>query len=131
MEVLLKIVTDEERYELLMIDYQISEVARLNDVLERNGIDDQDLRRIICGEFADANGSFLDHGWLQRNGSGRYWPELLFSTRSLDSREGLGPMQELVVPEYSSNFHEYAPGAVEYYFNEHDESLGPIEAGDA
>ncbi|MES2951683.1 MAG: hypothetical protein V4858_24410 [Pseudomonadota bacterium] len=125
----MKIVTDEARYELLMLDYQVSEIARLNEVLRRNGIADKTLRQAICGEFADANGSFLDQGWLYKDGTEPHFPELLFSKRPLDLGEGLGHMQELVVPEYASNFHDYVSGAIEYYFDENHESLGSIQTG--
>ena len=128
----MKITTDDERYEALMIDYQITELARLNNVLKRHGIDDLSIRRGICAEFADASGSFLDQGWMRSTADPeRYWPELLFSKRALDPCEGLGKMDELVLPDYGSNFHEYVPGAIEYYFDKHQESLGDIQAGDA
>lgn len=128
----MKITVDDERYEALMIDYQITEVARLNEVLKRHGIADPAARQSICAEFSDANGSFLDQGWLQRPSMpDHYWPELVFSTRPLDPQEGLGKIEELLLPEYASNFHEYVPGAIEYYFEENRESLGSIRVGDA
>ena len=40
-------------------------------------------------------------------------------------------MEELIVPEYASNFHEYVDGAIEYYFDERGESLGDIQVGSA
>ena len=127
----MKITVDEEQYELLMIDYQITEISRLNQVLKNHGIDDQGLRRAICGEFADSNGSFCDRGWLNGEAQGRFWPELLFSRRVLDSAEGLSHMEELIIPEYASNFHEYVTSAIEYYFDESEESLTGIQVGEA
>lgn len=128
----MKLTTDEERYEALMIDYQIVELARLNEVLRRHGISDASLRQRICAEFMDSSGSFLDQGWLASAGtSERYWPELVFSRRELDPAEGLGEAEELIVPEYASNFHDYVQGALEYYFDEHGETLGPIQTGSA
>ena len=60
----MKLTIDDELYEILMIDYQITEVARLNQILLQNGIDDPALRARICTGFADSNGSYLDQGWL-------------------------------------------------------------------
>lgn len=126
-----KVTADYELYELLMMDYQITEIDRLNQVLKRNRIDDPALRKSICEEFADLNGSFFDQGWLGGEAEGRVWPEITFPRRTLDAEEGLGHMEELIVPEYASYFHEYASGAVEYYFDERGESLGHIQVGSA
>jgi hypothetical protein len=122
----MKVILDDERYELLMLDYQITEIARLNEVLKQNGIKDPALRAGICAEFADANGAFLDQGWLEGEAPGRYWPELVFSKRPRDPGEGLGGIQELVLPGYASNFHEYVSGAIEFYFEENKETIGEI-----
>ncbi len=126
----MKITTDDELYESLMAAYQITEIARLNEVLKRHGIIDAALRERICAEFADANGVFMDRGWLEAAaGADRFWPELTFSRRTLDPDDGLGDMEELLLPEYASNFHDYAQGAIEYYFEENSQSLGDIQAG--
>lgn len=121
---------DDEAYELAMIDYQMTEIARLNEVLRRHGIDDVAARRRICAEFADASGSFLDRGWMQRGGDGpRLWPLLAFATRTLDADEGLGDAESLLLPSYASNFHEYVDGAVDSYFDEQSEQIGDLETG--
>lgn len=122
---------DQERYELLMIDYQITEIARLDAVLRDNGVADTGLRKRICSQFAASNGWFLDQGWLEGGAAGRFWPELAFSTRPQDPEAGLGDISELVLPEYASSFHEYVPGAIEYYFDEHHETLGNIRTGNS
>jgi len=119
------VTVDDDRYELMMIDYQLTQIAHLNEVLKRNGVD-QGLRRSICSEFADSHGSFLDCGSFSGE-AGERWPEVVFSIRTLDPQEGLGPMEEAVFPEYASNFHEYASGAVDTYFDENNETLGDIE----
>jgi hypothetical protein len=126
----MKITVDGEQYESLMLAYQVTEIARLNEVLQRNGLSNAALRQRICAEFADANGTFLDQGWLQADaGSERYWPELLFSKRTLDPEEGLGNMEEVLVPEYASNFHECVSGNIHYYFEEQKQALGDIGVG--
>jgi hypothetical protein len=126
----MKITVDDELYESLMAAYQITEIARLNEVLKRHGVGDTALRERICAEFADANGVSMDRGWLEPTAdAARFWPELTFSRRTLDPEEGLGAMEELVLPEYASNFHDYVQGAIEYYFEEHAQTLGEIRAG--
>lgn len=126
----LKITVDDELYESLMAAYQITEIARLNEVLKRHGLGDAALRERICAEFADVNGVFMDRGWLETTaGADRHWPELTFSKRAVDPEEGLGDREELVLPEYASNFHDYVQGAIEYYFEEQAQSLGDIQAG--
>ncbi len=127
----MKVTRDEEIYELAMIDFQLSEIARLDEVLSRNGIQDRKVRMSICSEFADSNGTFLDQGWLEGEAPGRWWPELLFSRRELEPEEGMGDMEELLAPEYASNFHEYASGAIDVYFEENNEGLGPLRTGTA
>lgn len=122
----MKISNNEEQYELMMIDYQITEVSRLNEVLKRCGVKDIKLRKKICGEFADYNGSFLDQGSFKGEADLAF-PELLFSKRRVDPNEGIGEIEELIVPDYASNFHEYSFGAIEYYFDEKNEGLGEIE----
>ena len=47
----MKITVDDERYEALMIDYQITEIARLNEVLKRHGIADPAARQSICARL--------------------------------------------------------------------------------
>ncbi len=124
----MKVTVDDDLYEPLVIDYQITEIARLSEVLRKNGIDDAKKRRAICAEFAESNGTFLDQGWLSGE-AGKHFIELHFSTREVDSEGGLGDVVELVVPEYASNFHEYVSGGVEYYFDEESEGLGDIAVG--
>jgi hypothetical protein len=126
----MNVTTDEEAYEALMSAYQVAQIAILNQILARNGIADRALRRRICAEHADASGSLLDRGWLQTDSAAvRRWPELVFATRTLDPEAGLGPADELLAPEYASNFHEYAEGNVGYVFDEHDETAGEIRFG--
>lgn len=127
----MKLMRDDELYELLMIDYQISEVDRLNRVLAKHGLTDSTIRAKICSEFAHTNGWFMDQGWLEGEAPGRYWPELVFSKRSLHPEDGLGDIEELVVPSYASNLQEYAAASIDFYFHESNETLGAIRTGDA
>ena len=127
----MKVTRDDELYELLMIDYQVSEIDRLNVVLLKHGLADSALRAKICSDFAHTNGWFLDQGWLEGEAPGRYWPELGFSKRSLHTEDGLGDIEELVVPSYASNLQEYATTSIDSYFHESNETLGAIRTGDA
>lgn len=127
----MQLTQDDDLYELLMIDYQVSEVDRLNKVLVANGLSDPKVRARICSEFAHTNGWFMDQGWLEGEAPGRYWPELTFSKRSIHPKDGLGSIEELVAPSYASSFHEYAAGAIDVYFSENGETLGTIRTGDA
>lgn len=123
-------VVDDERYEQMMAEYQLSEIDRLNKVLLRFGVTDQRLRSKICAAFADTSGTALDQGWIEGE-HGRHWPILAFSVRSLDKEEGLGPIEELIVPGYASSLHEYVSGSIHQYFEENNESLGSLKVGDA
>lgn len=122
---------DNDLYELLMIDHQVSEVDRLNRVLLANGLADRTIRAKICSEFAHTNGWFMDQGWLEGEAPGRYWPELTFSKRRVHPEEGVGGVEELVAPRYASNLQEYAAAAIDVYFGENGETLGTIRTGDA
>jgi len=119
-----KIVREDE-YEDMAATYQCLEIARLNEILKKNGIADVVLRRTICREYIFENGSFLDSGWLM-SGDQTVWPELCFAARQ---SKGDGPVQTLNVTSESFSFHEYAGGDITWYFDEHGESIDEIEHG--
>ena len=118
----------ENTYEEIDATYQCLEIARLNEVLKQNGIEDVKLREKICGEFIFNSGNFVDSGYYISEGI-KVYPEICFSERSYNEDEGLGEVKELHIPSDYFAFHEHAFGNLGWYFEEHNESIDEIETG--
>ena len=121
-----KINVDEEAYEEAMIDYQLVVIDILNKALIENGIEDAELRQNICSSFDSRQSPLLDQGWL-KGATEKVFPEVVFSKRTFCQDEGLLDMEEVILPEYASNFHEYGAGSLEEYFGESDQKLSNLD----
>lgn len=121
-------IVKEDSYEEIAATYQCLEIARLNEVLKKNGIDDKDLREKICGEFIFNSGNFIDSGFFVSEDV-KVHPEICFSERKFDENEGLGEIETLHIPSDYFAFHEYAFGDIGWYFEEHNESVAEIIQG--
>lgn len=121
-------IVKENSYEETAATYQCLEIARLNEILKKNGLEDVKLREKICGEFIFNSGNFIDSGYFLSEGK-RYYPEICFSERSYDESEGLGGIEKLHIPSDYFAFHEYAFGDIGWYFEEHNQSVDEIEHG--
>jgi hypothetical protein len=121
-------IINKSSYEELAATYQCLEIARLNEVLKKNGIDGKELREKICGEFIFNSGNFIDSGFFVAEGI-KVHPEICFSERSFNEDEGLGEIEKLHIASDYFAFHEYAFGDIGWYFEEHNESVDEIECG--
>ncbi len=116
----------EDAYEEMAATYQCLEIARLNEVLKQNGIEDVKLREKICGDFTFNSGNFIDSGYFISEGK-KVYPEVCFSERVYDEDEEPGEIEKLNVPSDYFAFHEYAFGNISWYFEENSESVSDIE----
>lgn len=127
-------ITQDDKYETMMAEYQIIEIAKLNEILKANGIDNKNIRENICSSYFDQQGSFLDHGSFDcsiikfseeglETSIERIYPEVVFSKRNINEEGALGNIEELIIPEYASNFQEYASSNSDQYFNENNETI--------
>jgi hypothetical protein len=115
-------------YEGMAASYQCVEIDRLNSVLKEKGIDDVELRKLICEQYFFHAGVFLDSGWLISDGK-KVWPQLCFAEQSDHTAPGRGDIHKLHIPSDHFAFHEYVHGDSDVYFEDNNEDLSDIEHG--
>jgi len=119
----------EDTYEEMAATYQCLEIARLNEVLKRHGITDVALRQQICSDYISDTGYFLDACWFKSGGK-KLYPDLCFAERSAGERGHRGEIEKLHVRSDMFDFHDYAFGDIDWYFEEHNEDASEVETGD-
>ncbi len=105
----------EDLYEDMAAAYQSIEIRRLDDVLVRSGISDQQLRRRICQDFFFESGHFLDAGSFRvdRNDPSvqTVSPFLCFEELR-GGRRNRSITRKVYLPSDYFAFHEYVHGNV-------------------
>jgi hypothetical protein len=117
----------DDAYEYAAAAFQAVQVSILNDALKEHGIRDAARRREICESFIFEQGDLLDQCWIKAEGV-QYFPMICFAEQFpgwVEEGEDLGKVHV----SDGFDFHEYAHGAVAYYFDDHKEGLGDIAAG--
>jgi hypothetical protein len=119
-------IRQSSQHDQLIATYQTLELARLNDVLTKCGIDQVEIRRRICEQYFFESGYFLDSCWFGEIGM-RVRPGICFTELG-----AAGQAVALIVqPDNSeTNLHEYAHGAGAWLFDDHIEDASEIETGD-
>jgi hypothetical protein len=109
-------VVQDDAYEEMAASYQLVEMARLNEVLQKHKVPVK-TRRKICEMYFFGAGVFLDSGWLKSEGK-QVFPTLCFARRPVDPEEGLGGITKLYTPTELFAFHEYVAGDIVACFDE-------------
>lgn len=116
-------------YEDFAETYQLLEIARLNEVLQRHGIADVEIRKAICADMAWRNGEFLDFSWFEENGQ-KVCPTLCFLQRDESDQTKVGEYNPtLLVPTSLFAFHEQASDNTSWYFDERQADVSEIKMG--
>ncbi|MEN0110946.1 MAG: hypothetical protein AAF805_09505 [Planctomycetota bacterium] len=118
----------DDSYEEIAATYQCLLIDHLKQVLIENGVSNRDLRRQICQSFAFHQGVFDDQFWFEAEGK-RWFPLLGFTQTSPSPvlrTEHLGRVQ---LRSEAFEFHEYAHGNADWYFDEHNEDASEINTG--
>ncbi len=123
----MEIVTGGE-HEEMAFDYQIIEIARLNETLKRYGIVDKEVRKQICCDYLFGNAYFFDAGWFMHEGKQLY-PQLCFAERNPDPDTHLGEIQVIYTSSQDYDLHESAFANADWYFEEHQEDASEIKTG--
>ena len=108
-------IVETEEFEEVGATYQCIEIQRLNHVLKENGITDKEIRKNICSEYIASAGYFIDDQSFESEGK-RYTVNVCFE-------DGGG---NLYVKNSQFDFHEYAYGNIEYFFEEQGETLDDV-----
>ena len=115
-------------HEEMAIDYQVLDMARLNETLKKHGITDKGLRQQICSDYIFDSAYSFDAGWFKR-GDKRLYPQLCFAERAEDPDANLGEVQVLHIPSEDYDLHDSAFGNADWYFEEHGEDASEIQTG--
>ena len=119
---------ESDLHDSLVATYQTLEVARLNEVLKENGVNDTELRRTLCESYFFSSGYFLDSCWFADLGY-RVRPKVVFEV--FDEAGKSIEKTLLPNPETGTAWHEYAHGAAAWLFDDHAEDASEIVTGDA
>jgi hypothetical protein len=120
--------TRDDAYEEIAACYQGVLVMELDEALRDSGIEDEATRRRVCARLLFGLGNFHDQYWF-RAGGRRMHPLLCFSEAFLDTDTPLSGLGTVYAPSPSFAFHEYADGAVTWYFEDRDADGDEPEIG--
>lgn len=118
----------DDSYEEIAATYQCIQIAHLNEALIENGIADKELRKKICESFIFENSVFNDQFWFEAEGK-RWYPLSVFTETPTFPVIEVEQLGEVYLRSDAFEFHEYAHGNIDWYFEEKNEDPNDINVG--
>jgi hypothetical protein len=116
----------DPEYQLLAAKYQLLEMARLNNVLRKNGIVEKSKRYQICSDYFFPHGLLLDSDGESFAWQGkRLHPVLCFAERHYTEKGG-APLRTIHCDDHA-NLYWQTEASLDQLFNKLNEDVSAVE----